>query len=131
LHMSLINDYLNGYSGKLSLSNGGAGEHSQKIKLDKQNFEDYASSAKSGQVNPYIEYLSLKKEMKVLQREAITKHKQFLVSPQNIKIEEQELKSQLIELTKQYEANKSVKMKLNYKKGISINNFENYKAVMT
>lgn len=35
LQMSLINDYLNGYSGKLSLQNGSAGDKNQKIKLDK------------------------------------------------------------------------------------------------
>jgi hypothetical protein len=39
--------------------------------------------------------------------------------------------SQLVELTKQYEADKSTKKEMTYQKGISINKFENYKAVMS
>ena len=50
--MSLINDYLSGYSGKLSLQNSGSGNKNQKIKLDKQNFEDFAKSINNGSVNP-------------------------------------------------------------------------------
>ena len=53
------------------------------IKLDKQNFEDYAKSVNDGSVNPYSGYLALRKEMKHLTKDTIREKREFLASAQN------------------------------------------------
>jgi len=93
--MSLINDYLSGYSGKLSLQNASSSDKNQKIKLDKQNFEDYAKAVNDGSINPDKEYLNLKKELKHLVKDSITKRKQYLGSAQYQASQEEELNNQL------------------------------------
>lgn len=69
--------------------------------------------------------------MKNWNQEAVRLHRKFLSSAENIAKEDKELKTQLQELIKQYEQDKTVKLQNNFMRGISINKYENFKAIMS
>lgn len=85
--MQLVNNYINGYVEKLSLTQQVNEDGVPKtISLDKENFSKIAELVQRGQFNPYQAYLDFRDELKDLkQKEKRDKDK---LKSQNQEVEE-------------------------------------------
>lgn len=125
LQVHLINDYLNGYTEKLSA--GGLG----KIKMDKTMFDQVLREVHNGESNPYKEYPTMKSQLNAGVQETLAEKRiqknLDIINPDD----EHELENEVKLLTQQYDLKKNRKKLENYLKGHSINNFNKFNQVMS
>ena len=119
--MTTLNDYLNGYTDKLSR---GAGHEPGEIKIDQLNYNQVLTGVHKKTYNPNIKQLQRQAEImnkQILQSENPRYMTEHLKAQLQIK-EDLEVKAEMEKIQKQFQPNyKMIKHK--YMKGADINKF--------
>ena len=125
--MSMLNDYLNGYTEKLARATT---TEPSSIKIDQQHFSKIVKSVNASTFNPYREFEDIKNEIKELDKKhqamALLQKKQAeeykaLGIHQEDEIEEADTMAQLKHITKAHKEDTNLKQTKQYSKGLSVN----------
>jgi hypothetical protein len=127
LHSNLVNNYINGYTDKLSLAKEVIDGKTKKIALDKANFLQFAKLNEGGSFNPLTHYLEVKHDQKDIRMQQVRDDRMKKQSSAHIDEQEKIMNRQIKELVSSY--GERVKLDKNYLKGISSNRFVNFQAV--
>ena len=125
--MSMLNDYLNGYSEKLARATTTAPSN---IKIDQLHFKKIVKSVNAATLNPYREYQDLINAIKELDKkhiamEALKKKELAELKAKGISREEMaedaNIKEQLKQITKTNNEDTKTRQARLYQKGLSVN----------
>jgi hypothetical protein len=117
LQTDKVNSYINGYVDKLALPQNVVAGVPTKIKLDRQEFGEAVALAYTGAVNPYYEYLRVKKLKKF-------KEPEYKPEP-----DMQELDRQVKEVVSKHAPRKFKRKRVGRK--VTASHFPNFKGAMT
>ena len=130
MNLHALNDYLNGYTEKLSRADPRGGS---EIKLDKWNYSQVRKAAQKATQNPYFLESTLRRQAQAMNKEIQQSENprymtQHLKAQLEIK-EEREVQEEMEKIQKEYQPDyKHIKHK--YMKGVDISNIRNYRAMI-